>query len=373
MSAGRVYRPKFRGPWDPGHEHFPSCSIERGCYFETSIWWMKYYVRGTMHQESTKTDVKREAQRTLRERLTAREQGKLVGRPDQVTLAALCRELERHYEREGNRSTARAKQGLAHLKAFFVETTPALDITRPWVSEYVHHRLAEPKKGRPKETTGRGTVRYEIGLLNAAFSVAVEAGLLAVRPMFKLPAGAPARDGFFSDGDMAALLMELPAYFAPVVRFAWMTGWRADEVTGLTWDHIDWEGQVIRLRASETKAKRPRVFPFSAAPELKDLLDAQQRAESGPFVFHRDGKPVRDYSNAWHAACKRAGLAGRIFHDLRRTAARNFRRRGVAESAIMRLCGWETAEMFRRYNIIDEDDLAESVAKRFKVQEPEDA
>jgi integrase len=55
-------------------------------------------------------------------------------------------------------------------------------------------------------------------------------------------------------------------------------------------------------------------------------------------------------------------------HDLRRTAARDFRRRGVSEGEIMKLCGWKTRAMFDRYNIIDEADLAEAVAKRFKVQ-----
>ena len=35
----------------------------------------------------------------------------------------------------------------------------------------------------------------------------------------------------------------------------------------------------------------------------------------------------------------------------------------------MKLCGWETASMFRRYDIIDEADLARAVALRYgKVQ-----
>ncbi|MDP3910120.1 MAG: hypothetical protein Q8Q14_06990 [Gemmatimonadales bacterium] len=56
---------------------------------------------------------------------------------------------------------------------------------------------------------------------------------------------------------------------------------------------------------------------------------------------------------------------GRIFHDLRRTAARDMRRAGASEGEIMRLCGRRTHSMFDRYNIIDEADLAAAVAKRF--------
>src|SRR2546422_9354906 len=62
---------------------------------------------------------------------------------------------------------------------------------------------------------------------------------------------------------------------------------------------------------------------------------------------------------------KRAGVPGRVIHDLRRSAARDFRRAGVSEGEVMRLCGWETRSMFDRYNIIDEADLAAAVAKRF--------
>ncbi len=59
------------------------------------------------------------------------------------------------------------------------------------------------------------------------------------------------------------------------------------------------------------------------------------------------------------------GVPGRLIHDLRRSAARDFRKAGVSEGEIMKLCGWETRRIFDRYNVIDEADLARAVAKRF--------
>jgi hypothetical protein len=60
-----------------------------------------------------------------------------------------------------------------------------------------------------------------------------------------------------------------------------------------------------------------------------------------------------------------AGYPGRLVHDRRQSsAARDFRRAGVFEDEVMKLCGWETRAMFDRYNIIDEADLAAGVAKR---------
>ena len=84
-------------------------------------------------------------------------------------------------------------------------------------------------------------------------------------------------------------------------------------------------------------------------------------------MFHRDGQPISydSLEHKWARARKRAGLKNRIMHDLRRTAARDFRRAGVSEGEIMKLCGWKTRAMFDRYNIIDEADLASAVAKRF--------
>jgi integrase len=65
------------------------------------------------------------------------------------------------------------------------------------------------------------------------------------------------------------------------------------------------------------------------------------------------------------SACDKAGVPGRLVHDLRRTAARDFRKAGVSEGEIMKLCGWKTRDMFDRYNIIDASDLSRAVALRF--------
>jgi integrase len=88
---------------------------------------------------------------------------------------------------------------------------------------------------------------------------------------------------------------------------------------------------------------------------------------NGPFIFHRAGARVGTgaLKGAWDKARKRAGLEGRLIRDLRRTAARDLRRKGLSEGVIMKLCGWKTRAMFDRYNIFDEDDLARSVELAF--------
>jgi integrase len=349
---GRVFRPQRYGR-------------------QSAVWWLDYGLHGRRFRESARTTSKRQALALLRERIGEREAGKIRGRPDRVVFAeyekgddgnerlvgGLRAGLERHYQQQGNRSLARAQQALDHLEEFLGADALALELTKTRVGDYFTHRLAEG--------AARATVRYEIAILNAAFSVAVEEELLAMRPVFKLPRVENARSGFFEDGDFAALLLELPAYLRPVIRFLRLTGWRKAEVLGLTWDQVDWEGQVIRLAAAQTKGGDARAFPFGLAPDLKTLLEAQWAARDGVFVFQRAGRRIADFRRAWAGATKRAGLTGRLVHDLRRTAARDYRRAGVTEGEIMSLCGWATRAMFDRYNIIDEADRAAAVAKRF--------
>jgi len=97
------------------------------------------------------------------------------------------------------------------------------------------------------------------------------------------------------------------------------------------------------------------------------VLEAAWETREGPFVFQRNGKAI-SYTTLvrhWRGAAKRAGCTGRVRHDLRRTAVREFRRHGVDQDTIMALCGMKTPSIFARYNIVNEADLAEAVAKRF--------
>jgi hypothetical protein len=63
------------------------------------------------------------------------------------------------------------------------------------------------------------------------------------------------------------------------------------------------------------------------------------------------------------AACTAVGLSGLLFHDLRRSGARNYRRTGVTEDVIVRVGGWKTKCMSAPYNVVDERDLTEAAER----------
>jgi integrase len=58
----------------------------------------------------------------------------------------------------------------------------------------------------------------------------------------------------------------------------------------------------------------------------------------------------------WDKLIEDAGLPGLLVHDFRRSAARNLRAAGIAESVVMKIVGWESAEMFRHYGIVNNKD-----------------
>jgi len=88
-------------------------------------------------------------------------------------------------------------------------------------------------------------------------------------------------------------------------------------------------------------------------------------------VFHRSGAPVAEFRKSWATACRLSGREGQLFHDLRRSAARNLIRSGCSMDTAKKVGGWKTDSISTRYDIISEEDLQDAVEKVSEYNEAE--
>jgi integrase len=333
-------------------------------YLRGSTWWIYYSFRGRLVRESSGSDKRSVATKLLRKRLAEMGTGQLVGPDaDRTTIEDLATLVVNDYQLNGRRSTKTAKEALARLKAFFTFARVP-DFTGARIAAYVRHRQ--------EAGAAPATIKYDLAILKRAFKLAVASGMAAVVPSFPVVTVDNARQGFFEAGDFEAVEANLAPPLQVFVRFLYYTGWRAGEALNLTWSGVDLDAGVVRLEPGVTKNREGREFPIAALPPLAELLrkqrehtdDVERRCQRiVPHVFHRNGEPILSYSGAWDAACKKAGVDGRLVHDLRRTAVRNLERAGVSRSVAMKLTGHKTEAVYRRYAITSTADLSEGVAK----------
>ena len=87
------------------------------------------------------------------------------------------------------------------------------------------------------------------------------------------------------------------------------------------------------------------------------MLRRLERSPRTDRVFLKDGKPFLNFKHSYTSACRKAGLTDFTFHDLRHCAINNLRLAGNAYFEIMAMSGHTTMSVFKRYNLVTEDEL----------------
>jgi len=167
---------------------------------------------------------------------------------------------------------------------------------------------------RQEAGASNAEINRELAALKRAFTLGVQAGKVLTCPHIPMLQENNIRAGFFEREQFEAVRDRLPEPLRAVVMFMYLTGWRISEVLGLQWRHVDFEAGAVRFDVGTTKSGEGRQFPFTN--ELRALLERQrdyaatvQRTQGivCPWVFHRNGKPIRDFYGAWRTACRDAG------------------------------------------------------------------
>jgi integrase len=332
-------------------------------------WWIKYPLGdGSQIRESAGSAKESDAKNLLKHRLQEVNRGSFVA-PDvrKVHVSDLIEEVKRDYRINGRKSLddleARWK---LHLLPFFGHLR-AVAVDNALCNRYVDERQ--------QAGAANATINRELAILKRALKLALKQKKISVIPVIDMLKENNTRTGFLETKQHDALAVECAKFglwLRAMFEVGYTYGWRHSEILALKVRQVDLLNGTIRLEPGTTKNGEGREVTMTAP--VRELLThcIIGKSPEDP-VFTRDKKPVRDFRGAWESVCQKAGVPGLLFHDLRRTAARNLRRAGVAETVIMKIGGWLTNEMFRRYAIVCDSDLSDAMDRLEVSQRSEKA
>jgi integrase len=342
-----------------------------GCIYKRGrVWWIQYYRNGKAYAESSLSQKKMVARKLLDYREGEIAQGKMPGYHfHRVKFEDLLEDFRIDYAHKGQK-----RPRTAHLEAFF-EGMGVTELTTARVKEYTTKRL--------EGGAANATINRELATLKRMFNLGKKetppkVGHVPYIPMLDED---NVKRGFLTDEDYHALLEKLPPYLKGPVQFAYLTGWRREQIGGITWGTVNLSQRLIVVPGEMTKNSKSHTI-YLNDPFLELLSHQSRNRLTGkhldcPYVFHRDGQRIKDFRTVWNRACGDAGLgcgyrldtkyaarwekkglkAGPTFHDCRRTAVRNFNRDGTPENIAMKITGHKTNSTYKRYGIVTVEDL----------------
>lgn len=212
------------------------------------------------------------------------------------------------------------------------------------------HVISEYRQERLKQVSS-GTVRRELALLSRMLTACEkDFGIYLPHgnPVMKIkkPKENPARDRRPTDAELDALLND-PNPISFIVELAIETGMRRGEIAGIEEQHLI---GITQLHIPETKTDTPRTIPLTekAYRGVQQLLEHKEKHQSlspGSITY------------AFIRACKRHGITGLRFHDLRHEATSRFFELGLNPMEVASITGHQDLRMLRRYSHIRPEHL----------------
>jgi site-specific recombinase XerD len=251
-------------------------------------------------------------------------------------------------------------------------------ITREHIESYMVHLLTEPNP-RTRKPVMPATAHKRYRALQQFFKWLVEQGEIKKSPMerMKPPMLPEQQPSIPTEADVKALLKACDGrdFYArrdvALVRTLMDTGMRVSELVGMKLQDVDWEqGAIVVLG----KGRKIRSCPFGnkTGSALKSYLRVRamhRGAQQSDMFWMGRVKPLTRSGvlQVLQNRGKAAGLGEKLHpHQFRNFFAKTWLKQGGTETGLMRLAGWKSSVMVRRYTASAQDELARDEHQRLR-------
>ena len=311
---------------------------------------------------STHCKIKSEALKFL---TNHKEKIKKVAPADTISLKGFNIQYEEYSSKKHSIHYLRTyKSAYRILLSAFDENTVLSHISVSELERFFLQRYSESKFG----------AHLNYRTLKAAFEKAVEWRYLIENPLkrIKMPKLPQKNVLMITPEDFQAILAcEADNALKLLYEFARGTGMRLAEILNLTWEQVDFSGNVITVMNSElftTKSKKERIIPMSK--RVCEILQVQKPALVGitimkQYVFSNNGFMfLPDFISKRFKKCiKKANVNGTYhFHNLRSSFASDLLAKGVFIFVVQKLLGHSSVAVTERnYAHLHTNSLKEAI------------
>ncbi|MCA9032134.1 MAG: tyrosine-type recombinase/integrase [Planctomycetaceae bacterium] len=330
-------------------------------------WWANWQHDGKQHRKSLKTTSKKEARlRGLRLEADIVE-GKNVNRVQAPPISEAVTMYLTYLESERRCSATLKKYRpiFERLQQFgSVQNVVRLDqITVPFLDKYRHARVTA---GRTKKT-----VYCESVIIRQLVNFAKARGLLVNDPLqgLKISEPKPTPQPCFSPVEVEQILEASREPQRSVYTVLADTGARIGEIKWLTWEDVDFERNVLRIRPKDNwspKTGDQRAIPMSK--RVRKMLKSRSRGFRWVFT----AAPSKKYPKGGHQISerrllrslkrllKRLNIRGHL-HTFRHAFISNALSKGVPESEVRAIVGHVDDKIIRLYTHIADRRLQQAI------------
>ena len=248
------------------------------------------------------------------------------------------------------------------------------------------------------------TVAKKVRSIKRFFQLAVDRGQTDESPLVRIKQPkTPKKKIRIYNGDECRRVINTTPDFSKLVRWDLLvmlvltTGMRKSELLNATWNDIDFEEHTIDVQAKEEttttwewrikdsdhrtlplteelvsllvdfQALQPEGYPYILIPPSRyDHIQRLRKKGKWKFSDSRN-KIINNFSRQFNRILNKAGVKKGTFHDLRRTALRNWLCNGVSEYDVMTLAGHSKFETTHKFYLAVADDLV-GRARRASVE-----